>query len=163
MLDQRIRTKFITMLNINNIKKVLLDLEAKGVKKRLVNLTKHYPSAQKEVSIAEDTLLHFLEISSVLPTEGENGIEEIVEWTKDTFAANGVAPILNLTCGNSIALGIDNNNQGKVYYFDMDFGLHQLDENIEEFVNKTETPIDFDHLTDEEWDALDTKEYWLAR
>jgi hypothetical protein len=49
---------------------------------------------------------------------------------------NSVCPIIEVLGGNVICLGFSEANEGKVYYFDMDFGLYELNQTIEEFKKK---------------------------
>jgi hypothetical protein len=143
------------MYNINFIKSFLEDLHKKKIEKKILNLSKNYPLIKKEISIT------FAEIDEVVPIEGENNIEEVIEWTLNDLREYGIVPVITLTGGSIICLGVKDDNESQFFYFDYDFGIYKMNDTIEEFIEKLEPAIDYDSLTDAGWDALDTDEYWL--
>lgn len=78
----------------------------------------------------------WLEISEVFL---ENEIDEI--W--DSFAPYteeyGVRPILGIYNNTVIGIGYFENNFGKIYYFDFDFGCFELENTLDEFIGKLNT------------------------
>ena len=144
------------MSDINFIKNFLEDLHKSEIIKRIINLSKNYSSVKEEVSMA------FIEIEKVIPIEGEKGIEEVINWTSEDLEDYGVVPIAGVSSGNLLCLGINEENKNQIFYFDYDFGIYKLDNQIKDLINKLEDPIDYDSLTDEELYSLSSDEYWLS-
>ena len=143
------------MSNINFIKNFLEDLHKNDIVKRIVNLSKNYPSIKEEVSMA------FIEIEKVIPVEGEKGIEKVIDWTLEDLEEHGVVPIAGVSSGNLLCLGVQQENKDQIFYFDYDFGMFKLDNQIKDLIDELEEPIDYDSLTDEELYSLSSDEYWL--
>ena len=143
------------MSNINFIKNFLEDLHKNEIVKKIINLSKNYPSVKQEISMA------FIEIEKVIPIEGEKGIEQVINWTLEDLEDHGIVPIAGVSSGNLLCLGVNEENKNQIFYFDYDFGMFKLDNQIKELIDKLEEPIDYDSLTDEELYSLSSDEYWL--
>lgn len=77
--------------------------------------------------IPDDVLV----IDEVFP---EDELVEISERFEPYLKVYCVFPFLGITGGNVIAIGYGGSNKGKIYYYDFDFGIFELDATIEEFL-----------------------------
>lgn len=94
-------------------------------------LKKHIDVSRYPV-LSEEILDDVLEIDEVfLETE----LDEISDRFKEYLADYSVLPFLGIVGGNVVCVGISSTNSGRVFYYDFDFGIFELDESIDDFVN----------------------------
>lgn len=72
-----------------------------------------------------------LVIDEVFP---EDELDIINERFEPYLKVYNVFPFLGITGGCVIAIGYGSSNTGKIYYYDFDFGIFELDATIEEFL-----------------------------
>ncbi|OEE51393.1 hypothetical protein A1OS_22755 [Enterovibrio norvegicus] len=76
----------------------------------------------------------FIEIEEVFPKDELEGIWSNYEGYLSEYK---VFPFLGTLGEAVICIGYDDSNKGKVYYFDFDFGIFELDgDELEEFIRK---------------------------
>ena len=66
----------------------------------------------------------------------EDEIEEIWNNYKSYLQEHKVFPFIGTLGESVICIGYDEQNYGKIYYFDFDFGCFLLEENLDNFVKK---------------------------
>jgi len=72
-----------------------------------------------------------LEIHEVFP---EDELEVIAERFQPYLGEYGVVPFLCTLGDNVAAIGVEPTNWGRIYYYDSDFGIFELDSSLEEFL-----------------------------
>jgi hypothetical protein len=87
---------------------------------------KKYPKLS--IEIPDDFIL----IESLFNIEE---MKDVYENFKPYLQEYNVFPFLETLGGNVICVGESSNNYGKIYYFDFDFGIFELDENLSCFVD----------------------------
>ncbi len=66
----------------------------------------------------------------------EDEIEEIWDNYKSYLQENKIFPFIGTLGESVICIGYDEQNYGKIYYFDFDFGDFLLENNLDSFVKK---------------------------
>jgi hypothetical protein len=66
----------------------------------------------------------------------EDEIEEIWDNYKSYLQEHKIFPFIGTLGESVICIGYDEQNYGKIYYFDFDFGYFLLEENLDAFVKK---------------------------
>lgn len=89
-----------------------------------------YPEISKEIPSK------FLEIEEVFKVEEIYQIIANFKPYLDDEVEHEIQPILGVLGGSVICIGVDSVNNGEIFYYDMDFGVFKLDDNIDEFLNK---------------------------
>ena len=120
MNKQRVMPLIGTILH-NPVRSNLLSKHIKASK---------YPNLSAQ--IPDDVLI----IDEVFPEEELDSINERFEPYLKEYS---VFPFLGILGGNVVAIGYGNSNEGRIYYYDFDFGIFELDATIEEFLNGLES------------------------
>lgn len=93
-------------------------------KKVVVSL---YPKLKEMIP---DEFIYLEEIFS------ESEIEEIWENYKQYLNNDKIFPFIGTIGEGTICIGFGDDNYGKIYYFDFDFGCFLLDKDLDDFVHK---------------------------
>lgn len=137
------------MIKIQNYLKNLATLQ---IESKMIDL-RNYNHVYEEVTD------YLLEIEEVIKADGDDGIENILSRVQEMVEEYNIVPIIKIVGGSVICLGNQKENENHIYYYNNDFGIFKLDESIDVFISKLEQNIDYDSLTDEEWEQVDNGTY----
>ena len=110
------------------IERVLHEPLRHEVLAKTINVSRYTDLANE---IADDVLI----IDEVFP---EDELDTISKRFAPYLADYAVFPFLGVLGGNVIGVGYGPSNGGRVYYYDFDFGIFELDETVEQFLEGLE-------------------------
>jgi hypothetical protein len=101
-------------------------LETDSIENKMI-LCSNYPALNSE--IPDDNLI----LESVFE---KDDLDEIFSNFEPYIDDRNICPIIEVLGGNVICIGFAPSNEGRVYYFDMEFGLFELDKTLQDFEAK---------------------------
>ncbi len=95
------------------------------------NLPSKQIKTSRYVALSSQIPDDVLVIDEVFP---EEELDVINERFQPYLKEYGVYPFLGVLGGNVVAIGFKDSNHGKIFYYDFDFGIFELDATLDEFL-----------------------------